>query len=344
VRGNGKDKLADQHGVTIQSRTGTRRSNRPWTLNATKSTARRVVIFDLDGTLTESKSDLDKEMASLISELLQLMYVAVTSGCSYQQLRNQFLSRLPRNADLRNLFLFPTCSASGYYYDIRRGHFSLAYSNLLPERAVRRIVRSFEEVFTRIGYAYPRKTYGQIFENRGSQLTFSALGQKAPLRLKRKWDPNRKKRLKIARVLRTKLPDLEITIGGTTSIDVTRKGVNKTLCVKKLKEHLSLERKSMLFVGDALFRGGNDYIMKSTGVRCISVSGPKETKRLVRRMTQSIEGARLQRNDNACSRPRIRLRHRSRFGSGVFQNVHAASTLANLSRSRSKVFSVSHDL
>jgi hydroxymethylpyrimidine pyrophosphatase-like HAD family hydrolase len=89
------------------------------------------------------------------------------------------------------------------------------------------------------------------------------------------------------RLLRKQLPDFEVSIGGTTSIDVTRKGVNKTLCVEKLRERLSAERKDMLFVGDALFKGGNDYIMKSTGIRCISVLGPKETKKLIRRIIQA---------------------------------------------------------
>ncbi|MGA3193239.1 MAG: HAD-IIB family hydrolase [Candidatus Bathyarchaeia archaeon] len=247
---------------------------------------KKITIFDLDGTLTESKSDLDKEMASLVSELLQLRYVAVTSGCSIRQFEDQFLSRLPTSTNLCKLLLFPTSSASGYYYDRRRGRFSRAYSNLLSERTVGRIVRSFEMVFTEIGYVHPRKTYGPVFENRGNQLTFSALGQKAPLRLKQKWDPNRKKRLKIRRLLKMKLPDFEITIGGTTSIDVTKKGVNKTLCVKELEERLGAERENMLFVGDALFKGGNDYIMRSTGVRCLSVSGPKQTKKLIRRIIQ----------------------------------------------------------
>ena len=259
-------------------------------MNGTDSIARKkIVIFDLDGTLTKSKSNIDKEMAALISQLLRIRYVAVTSGCSFQQLENQFLSGLPKSANLWNLYLFPTCSASGYYYDRRRGRFSLAYSNLLSEHAVRKIVGSFEIVFAEISCVHPRKTYGPVFENRGSQLTFSALGQKAPLRLKRKWDPKRKKRLRIIRLLKTKLPDFEITIGGTTSIDVTKKGVNKTLCVKKLEEHLSTEHENMLFVGDALFRGGNDYIMRSTGVRCLSVSGPMETKRLMRRMIRTAQ-------------------------------------------------------
>jgi phosphomannomutase len=248
---------------------------------------KKIIIFDLDGTLTKSKSDLDNEMASLIRELLRLRYVAVTSGCSFQQFETQFLSRLPESSNLSNLFLFPTCSASGYYYDRKRGRFYQAYTNHLSARAVKKILKSFQTVFAETRYVHPAKTYGPVFENRGSQLTFSALGQKAPLRFKRKWDPNQRKRLRLRKLLRTLLPDFEVSIGGTTSIDVTRKGVNKTLCVKKLKEHLALKQRDMLFVGDALFRGGNDYIMKSTAIKCIAVSGPKETKELVRRIIQN---------------------------------------------------------
>lgn len=180
-----------------------------------------VVIFDLDGTLTKSKSDLDKEMASLISRLLRSRYVAVTSGCSFGQFESQFLSRLPKDANLSNLFLFPTCSASGYYYDKKRRRFYRSYSNLMSKRDAARILQAFETVFAKLHYVYPRRTYGSVFENRGSQLTFSALGQKAPLRLKQKWDPHQLKRLKMRRLLKTLLRNFEITIGGTTSIDVT---------------------------------------------------------------------------------------------------------------------------
>ena len=250
---------------------------------------KRVIIFDLDGTLTKSKSDIDHEMASLICELLRLRYVALTSGCSFQQFESQFLSGLPKSSNLGNLFLFPTCSASGYYYDRKRRRFAQAYTNLLSVRDAKKILRAFEIVFAETKYVQPAKTYGPIFENRRSQLTFSALGQKAPLRFKRKWDPNQKKRLRMRKLLRTQLPGFEISIGGTTSIDVTRKGVNKTLCVKKLKERLSMERKDMLFVGDALFRGGNDYIMKSTGIKCIPVASPKETKQLIRKIIQNAK-------------------------------------------------------
>jgi len=243
-------------------------------------------MFDLDGTLAKSKSSLDKEMAGLMRELLRKRYVAVASGGAFTQFKAQFLSELPGNSNFRNLFLFPTNCASGYYYNTKR-RFYRAYNHLLTKHEAKQIVQTFATVFSELGYVQPKKTYGPVLENRGSQVTFSALGQKAPLRLKQRWDPKQKKRLKMRKLLKKYLPNFEVSIGGTTSIDVTKKGVNKTLCVKKLKERLGIGKKQMLYVGDALFKGGNDYIMRSTGIACVPVSGPEGTKKLIRKLIQT---------------------------------------------------------
>lgn len=226
-------------------------------------------------------------MALTLDELLETRHVAVTSGCSYQQFEDQFIDRLPKNVQMNKLLLFPTCSASGYYYDKNRHRFYQAYSHHLSAREIKKILRAFEMIFTKLPFSHVKKTYGPIFENRGSQLTYSALGQKAPLRVKQRWDPKQRKRLKMRQLLLRQLPGFEITIGGTTSIDVTRKGVNKTLCVDKIKKRLHMRREDMLFVGDALFKGGNDYIMKSTGLKCVPVTGPNETRRLIKKIIQT---------------------------------------------------------
>ena len=260
---------------------------------------KRVIIFDLDGTLAESKSSLDEEMASLIRDLLRQRYVAVASGGAFPQFKKQFLSKLPRNTKFRNLFLFPTNSASGYYYNTKLRRFLRAYNYLLTKHDAKRIVQAFETVFKQLNYVQPRKTYGPVLENRGSQVTFSALGQKAPLCLKQKWDPKQKKRLRIRKRLKKYLQSFEVSIGGTTSIDVTKKGVNKTLCVKKLNQRLGVSKKHMMYVGDALFRGGNDYIMRNTKITCIPVSNPTETKRLIKRLIESDPAP-----DKMHSRPR----------------------------------------
>ena len=120
-----------------------------------------------------------------------------------------------------------------------------------------------------------------MIEDRDSQITFSALGQKAPLEEKKKWDPDFKKREKIKEILKPLIPAFSIQLGGSTSIDVTRPGIDKAYGVKKLQEILGIAIQDMIFVGDAIFPGGNDYPAKQAGVVSIEVRDPHETKRVI---------------------------------------------------------------
>ena len=45
----------------------------------------------------------------------------------------------------------------------------------------------------------------------------------------------------------------------------------------------------MVFIGDALYVGGNDYAVKLAGVESISTSGPEETKSLLRGIINSSQ-------------------------------------------------------
>jgi HAD superfamily hydrolase (TIGR01484 family) len=121
--------------------------------------------------------------------------------------------------------------------------------------------------------------YGKvdILEDRDGQVTFSGWGQDAPLEIKQAWDQDEQKRIKIAEILKREIPQYEIRIGGATSIDVTRKGITKAYAIGKIEQILQVGKEEIVFIGDALFPGGNDESVKETGVDCISVSGPKET-------------------------------------------------------------------
>ena len=118
-------------------------------------------------------------------------------------------------------------------------------------------------------------------EDRGSQITFSALGQQAPLEAKRTWDPDFAKRQAIKAVLDQRIPEFSIRLGGTTSIDITKSGIDKAYGIRKLRELLGIQISEMLFVGDAIFPGGNDYPAKEAGVECIQVRDPDESKRVI---------------------------------------------------------------
>lgn len=240
---------------------------------------KQLVMFDLDGTLAHSKSNMSPEMSKLIMKLLENKKVAVISGGGYPQFETQFLRTLPHSTQgLANLFLLPT---SGTRLLTWKGSWQEEYNELLSESEKKRILSALD-ISLRLGkYEKPNKTFGPTIEDRGSQITFSALGQKAPLEAKSTWDPDRTIRERIAEILRPKIPDFDVRLGGTTSIDITKKGVNKAYGIHKLEHFLSIPIDDMVFVGDALYQGGNDYPAKATGVDCIQVSGPEETQKLI---------------------------------------------------------------
>jgi HAD superfamily hydrolase (TIGR01484 family) len=220
-------------------------------------------------------------MADLLMKLLSNIKVAVISGGGYPQFVIQFLNSLPTSSEsFSNLFLLPVSGTCLYSW---RGMWCEQYAEILtpPEKA--EIMQALNDAMHATGYVFPEKIYGNIIEDRLSQITFSGLGQNAPLELKVLWDPERTKRQNIVEKMQNKIPRYDVRIGGTTSIDITRRGVNKAYGIRKLEEYLKLVPDKIVFVGDALFPGGNDYPAKATGVDCIQVQGPEETKSLIER-------------------------------------------------------------
>ena len=112
-------------------------------------------------------------------------------------------------------------------------------------------------------------------------MSWSALGQQCPIELKETWDPDQKKRLKVLPYLQEMLPEFDVRVGGTTTIDVTRKGIDKKYGIKKMNEYLGVEFDDMLFIGDAIFPGGNDYACVEMGLDHIKTSGVEETKQII---------------------------------------------------------------
>ncbi len=241
---------------------------------------KKLVVFDLDGTLTPSKQPMDSEMSNILVELLRKKSVAVIGGGSYKQFQNQFLPSLncPKEL-LQKLFMFPTCSTSFYRY--MSGGWRNVYTENLKTEDKKKILDAFKKALDQYGYK-PEKLYGEMIEDRVTQITFSALGQEAPLELKEKWDPDCKKRIEIKAKLDKLIPEFEVRMGGTTSIDVTRKSINKAYGIKKIQEILGFSISEMLFIGDALYEGGNDYPVKETGVETVQVSGPGDCKKLIK--------------------------------------------------------------
>ncbi len=239
---------------------------------------KKLVVFDLDGTLAESTSPLDAEMASLLHDLLDIVKVAVISGGDWPQFEQQLLSNLPHDELLRDLALLPTCGTKFFEYT---GGWKKLYSEDFTADEKEKIISALNKAVARAGFEV-EKTWGAVLEDRGGQITFSALGQQAPLEEKKKWDPDFTKRKAIKAILDISVPEFSVRMDGTTSLDVTHPGIDKAYGVKKLRDILGISMTEMIFIGDALFVGGNDYPVEAAGVQCIAVRGPAETKLVAR--------------------------------------------------------------
>ena len=238
---------------------------------------KKLIVFDLDGTLAESKSALDAEMAALLGRLLRAIQVAIISGGDWPQFEAQVLSKLAVDTRLSNLSLLPTCGTKFHTFS---GVWKTLYSEEFSASQKKQIIDALQEAPETAGIKLERH-WGDMIEDRGSQITFSALGQAAPLAEKKGWDPDFAKRKKIKLVLDGLLPEYSVKFGGSTSIDVTRPGIDKGYGIRKLQDVLGVGLKEILFIGDALFPGGNDYAAKEAGVDCIQVRDPNETKRVI---------------------------------------------------------------
>ncbi|MBK0421562.1 HAD-IIB family hydrolase [Leucobacter sp. CSA2] len=237
-----------------------------------------LVAFDLDDTLAPSKSAVEPRMLEVFGRLLDRTTVAVISGGNFEQFQTQLLERLERagvaEASLARLHLLPTCGTR-YEQRVDGGWSTLYKEDLSPEERDAAFVALREEA-ERLGL-WESETWGEILEDRGSQVTFSALGQRAPVAAKQAWDPDGSRKNALRAAVAARLPELEVRSGGSTSVDITRRGIDKAYGMRKLEAQTGIPLAEMLFVGDRLDPDGNDFPVKALGVPCHAVADWEDT-------------------------------------------------------------------
>ena len=160
------------------------------------------------------------------------MKVAIISGGDLPQFQTQVVDRLSAGSALDNLSLLPTSGTKFFTYD---GQWRKLYAEDLSD-AERHAHRGCAREGGRTDGLQPAQTWGERIEDRGTQITYSALGQQAPLDAKETWDPDFAKRKAVQTILEGTLPNFSVRLGGTTSIDVTRPGIDKAYGIHKLRD------------------------------------------------------------------------------------------------------------
>lgn len=247
---------------------------------------KRLVAYDLDGTLAESKQSIDPETATLLARLTKVAAVAVISGGDWPQFTRQLVDKLPDDMDLDRLFLLPTSGTKLYRY---RRYWDQVYAELFTDDERARILGALASSVSAQGLD-GSQSWGEKIEDRGSQITFSGLGQQAPLDAKQAWDPDFAKRKRLQAALVYLLPEFEVRAGGSTSVDITRKGIDKAYGMAKLAIVSGIPASEMIFIGDAMYPGGNDYAVYEAGIDTIAIRDVIETRQVTEAIILCLAG------------------------------------------------------
>lgn len=245
---------------------------------------KKIICFDLDGTLTESKTAITPEMAELLAKLQKIKKVAIIGGASFSQFKKQFTSHLKY---FENLFILPTCGAAFYKYE--NNIWIPIYHLGLTDLEKKAVFDAFDKAFVDIDYHNPEKTYGQIIEDRETEISFSTLGQEAPLVERLALDPETDRRPEIINRLKIYLPEFQITLSGVNTIDITRHGIDKGYAIEQIEKYFEFSKEEIVFVGDAIFEGHNDFTVVRTGIDTQKVSGPADTKRFINTVLEHFQ-------------------------------------------------------
>ena len=263
---------------------------------------KKVLAFDIDQTLNISKTPITDEIAELLIKCLDHFEVCPISGQKFDQFLVQIVNPMLKNgvsvAQLMNLHLFVAQGTQYYRYDPAGKKFGpvevtlvkpdtayveqnwqQVYNYPLTDEQVAKISGALEQAARELGFweADKLKKGDEIIENRLSQVTFSALGQKAGTEEKYAWDPECKKREKIVARCKELAPEFDYEIGGTTSINAIMPGMNKVFGMTHLLEELHVKKSDILYFGDMTQPGGNDYPVVEMGIDTITVRSHEDT-------------------------------------------------------------------
>ena len=247
---------------------------------------KKIIAFDVDGTLTASKTPITDSMAGLIKELIRHKKVIAIAGGSMHQLETQFLPPFLGDKEMlpfiKNFTLLPTSGSQRYEYDESGGEWKMADKVPLDPDVKERAIKLLREVIEDPEFGIPPDPVGNIIEDRDTQITFTPNGQQAPLEIKMRFDPDRRKREKIKAFIEPHLPETTILINGTSSIDILPKGFNKAVGLARYLSHSGFKKEDVIFVGDGIFPGGNDYSVFEAGFDTIPVKSPLDTEEIIR--------------------------------------------------------------
>ena len=201
-----------------------------------------MFLFDVDGTLTPSRQKIDREFSKFFSKFCKDNDVFLVTGSDKKKTVEQLGKTLYNKA--KRVY---NCSGNEVY---EKNACKYKSEWVLPDN-----LRSYLELELNAS-KFELRT-GTHIEERPGCVNFSILGRGATKEQRDeyiKYDMSCEERVRIAGDLRRLFPDISITVGGETGIDIAPKGHDKSQILQDFETH-----DTITFFGDKTFAGGNDY-------------------------------------------------------------------------------------
>ncbi len=217
------------------------------------NTNAKHLFFDVDNTITRSKSPILPEHEALFVELSKTHDMVIVSGSKQTDIWGRF-------TDASKGTFFTLAQNGNYAFDRNKGEL---WKRLLSDEQKRAIYAFIEKMHAHTHP--PVSDEHDLIEDRGCQIAFSFIGHHEKIEIKERFDPTMAVRLQILSDLKEdvqRLSDdfgIEMAIGGTTNIDIYLKGKHKGFNSKALCDLLGWNIEDTLYFGDLLMPGGNDY-------------------------------------------------------------------------------------
>jgi phosphomannomutase len=233
----------------------------------------RHIFFDMDNTLTRSRGGIEPKMETALAKLASSRDVVVVSGA----VRAQVLKQLGKAFEDKVLIL----AQNGNFATERSG--AELWFHKLPESGKLEVLRHIAAIKESGILAGLPVSEADTVEDREAQISYSIIGHNAKREDKEAFDPHHERRSELLAKFPFQSDAMEVVIGGTTCLDYIEKGRTKGANVAKLIGIRNWDKSECLYVGDALFPGGND---SSVSGICPThqVENPDDTLRLIERI------------------------------------------------------------
>ena len=226
-------------------------------------------IFDVDGTLTPSRSRITEEFLPFFNQFIEKNDVYLVTGSDRAKTLEQVTPEIYNKC--KRVY---NCSGS----DVYEGDKNVYRDDWeLPKE-----VESF--LYDELDYSQFMIRNGNHIERRPGGVNFTILGRAEDPFIGRdryvEWDRQTNERHDIAERIRNQFPDLTVAVGGQTGLDIGPKGADKSQILRDFSEDDEL-----YFFGDRTEKGGNDYTLaegvKSRGGKSYKVDTWKDTQKLL---------------------------------------------------------------